>query len=227
MGIDLVALLIDESSLANVLQTPWNIVFDGFENGSIRLQRVEKDAKLHRMFDIDIESEILDWMESKHVDVQKSILENLLVVDDGCDGLRLFMMWASPGFWEVWEGRAFIYLGVACNKEIEQVDDLYTEETWRTVEDMLTGVSKKEFSERVIMDWLKRREALGETIDETKDPKILPTFDAHTRAAETLIEMFEAKTEGHFGLVVGRDHLPSSEWGFGPMNLAIFLNSQP
>ena len=227
MGIDLVALLVDESSLVNVLQTPWKIVFNGFEDASIRSKRVAKDANLHRKFDIDIESEILDWMESKQVDVQKSVQENLLIVDDGCDGLRLLMMWASPGFWEVWEGRAFIYLGVACNQEIEQVDDLYTEATWNAVEQKLAGVSKKEFGERVIMDWLKRREALGETIDETKDPKILPTFDAHTRAAETLIEMFEAKTEGHFGLVVGRDHLPSSEWGFGPMNLAIFLNSQP
>ena len=224
MGIDLVAMLVDEPSIKRLLKCSWEEVFSGFENGTLRQQRTEKAERLHRMFDIDVESEILDWMESQHVDKEQNLKQNLIDLEDGCEGLRLMMMWASPGFWEVWEGRAFIYLGVACHIEIEHVDDLYTEYTWCTAEEMLSGNSKKEYTERVIMDWLGRRKALGETTDETKDPKILPTFDAHTRASESLIDLFETKSHGDYGLVVGRDHLPASNWGFGDMNLMTFLN---
>ena len=49
--------------------------------------------------------------------------------------------------------------------------------------DRLAGVSQEEFAERVVLGWMDRRKELGETLDETQDPKIVPTFEAHTRAS--------------------------------------------
>ena len=37
------------------------------------------------------------------------------------------------------------------------------------------------------MDWMQRRLDLGETLDETKDPRIAPTFEAHSRNSKTLV----------------------------------------
>ena len=45
----------------------------------------------------------------------------------------------------------------------------------------LANLPEDEFADRVCIDWMERRKQLGETIDEKEDPKIIPTFEAHTR----------------------------------------------
>lgn len=224
MGIDLVAMLVDEASLDSVLEHPWVDVFKAFEKSAFRQQRIPGIPLLQRKFDIDVEAEILDWMETKSVLSSMSVRDALKSFDDGCDGLLLFMKWASPGSWEVWEGRCFIYLGVAVQRELEHVDEFYEESTWLDALERMSGISTNEFSEQVVLDWMGRREQLGETIDESKDPKILPTFEAHMRAAESFVTLFDALNSNRFGLVVGRDHLESSKWGFGKWNLHSYLS---
>ena len=46
--------------------------------------------------------------------------------------------------------------------------------------------TETELVEAVILDWMQRREALGETLDEHRDPRILPTHEAHVRATGSL-----------------------------------------
>ena len=43
------------------------------------------------------------------------------------------MQWASPGVWEVWEGRADFYLDVMLQRVIEDNIDLYSQSTWSEV----------------------------------------------------------------------------------------------
>ena len=72
-------------------------------------------------FDIDAEAELLDWMDTQHRDEDDSTTfwSCLEESGDGEKGLLLAMKWASPGAWEAWEGRAYMYLDVALSKTIE------------------------------------------------------------------------------------------------------------
>ncbi|MGB1500109.1 MAG: hypothetical protein ACPG81_06055, partial [Poseidonia sp.] len=142
------------------------------------------------------------------------------------DGLLSLMHWASPGRWEVWEGRAFLYIENAIGAEAEDIHELYTESTWSTVLSRLEGLSEDEFAQRVVMDWMDRRKALGETLEEAEDPKIVPTFEAHTRASKALVHTVNrAANEDDLVLVIGREHLEAAKWGHGDWNLTTFLKS--
>ena len=134
------------------------------------------------------------------------------------------MKYASPGAWEVWEGRAFLYLDVALKTNVAHVDDLYSESTWQQACARLDGLSEDEFADAVCLDWMGRRKELGETLDEKEDPKIVPTYEAHNRASRTMVYTVNRwlKDDNLVG-VVGREHLRAAEWGYGPWNLRVFL----
>ncbi len=125
MGIDMVLLLVDEPCLKNLLQQPWEMLYQGMEKGRFRDQRPAYDSRLKRAFDIDCEAEILDWVDSIEVEKTGSVLEVLKSIPEGSQGLLHLMEWASPGAWEVWEGRAFLYLDVALKRTISSSEDLY------------------------------------------------------------------------------------------------------
>ena len=73
---------------------------------------------------------------------------------------------------------------------------------------------------------MDRRKALGETLDEALDPKIVPTFEAHTRAAKSLIHVANrAVNEEDLVLIVGREHLDAAKWGHGDWNLTAVLQT--
>ena len=63
MGIETVLLLVEQQSLESILKMSWNDVYQGMESGSLREKRPKKSDRLSRLFDIDCEAEILDWME--------------------------------------------------------------------------------------------------------------------------------------------------------------------
>jgi hypothetical protein len=143
---------------------------------------------------------------------------------DGEEGLLHLMKYASPGAWEVWEGRAFLYLDVALKTNVPHVDDLYSESTWQQACMQLSGLSEDEFADAVCLDWMGRRKELGETLDEKEDPKIVPTYEAHNRASRTMVYAVNRwLNEDDLVGVVGREHLRAAEWGYGPWNLRVFL----
>ena len=53
---------------------------------------------------------------------------------------------------------------------------MYSYAVWNEVRDGLSKMSESEFSERVCQDWMERRKALGETLDEKKDPRIIKEY---------------------------------------------------
>jgi hypothetical protein len=120
------------------------------------------------------------------------------------------MKWASPGQWEVWEGRAFLYLENATGEDAEDIHELYSQQTWDLAKQRLHGIADGEYAERVVMDWMERRKALGETLDETLDPKIVPTFEAHTRASKALVYAVNRCHERGRPCVCGRQGTPRS-----------------
>ena len=225
MGLEMVLLLVDTPVLNHLLATPWSALQSGMEKGAFREHRPAQDTRLKRVFAIDAEAELLDWMETCSVEGDPSVLEAFRQLRDGEEGLLHLMHYASPGAWEVWEGRAFLYLDVALGKAVPHVDALYSEDTWNETCSRLTGIAEEEFASSVCIDWMQRRKALGETLDEKEDPKIVPTYEAHDRASRTLVHAINTwSADDNLVGIIGREHLRAAEWGHGAWNLSAFLN---
>ena len=60
MGIEMCLHLVDGDSLNRFLEMDWAELKTGMDNQKFRNNRPKKDPKLHRIFDIDCESEFLD-----------------------------------------------------------------------------------------------------------------------------------------------------------------------
>ena len=229
MGLELIALLVDVSSLGRLVKMTWSDVYSGLEQRNIRSQRPNQDTRLKVNFDIDAEAELLDWMDTQGRAITDSTLfwECLQDSGDGEKGLLLSMKWASPGAWEAWEGRAYMYLDVALSKTIEGEDELYGGETWDEVCQALKNLPEQEYAERVCLDWMERRKELGETMDEKEDPRIVPTFEAHDRAAKALVHaMTRWHNEDNLVAVIGRDHLEARKWGTFSWNLSTIIANE-
>ncbi|MCH1540872.1 MAG: hypothetical protein L7S56_05500 [Candidatus Poseidonia sp.] len=226
MGLEMVALLLDTNVFSHIIKTPWDELKSSMESGVLREIRPEQDSQLKTSFAIDAEAELLDWMDTHGSLGGTPMSEALTTVSDGEEGLLLMMKWASPGAWEVWEGRAFLYLEVAMRTAVDSIHDLYTAPTWVAVSQALTGIAANEFSERVVLDWMERRKALGETLDELEDPKIVPTFEAHDRASKTLVHAVNrVALDDSLVFIIGREHLEATKWGHGDWNLSNYLQS--
>lgn len=224
MGIEMVLLLVDEPCLKMLLNQSWDELYAGMEKATFRDLRPSYDQRLKRAYDIDSESEILDWMDSIEHNHTGNVLEILRLLPDGAQGLLHLMEWSSPGAWEVWEGRAFLYLDVALKRTIADSTDLYAESTWEELIQCLNGRPEEEFAESVCMDWMERRKQLGETLDENEDPKIVPTFEAHDRATRALVYTITlCQSDPHLVGILGREHLKPEQWGHGIWNLRQYL----
>ncbi len=226
MGLEIIVLLVDASRLKLTLDLAWNTLYDGLEKRTLRNTRPVQDSRLKVLFDIDAEAELLDWMDAQPwgKDEGKSFLQLLDESTDGEKGLLLAMKWASPGAWEVWEGRAYLYLDVALNTVIDGEDILYGGQTWDEVRKELSGLPESEYAEKVCMDWMERRKGLGETLDEKEDARIVPTYEAHNRAAKSLVyTMNRWNSESDIVAIIGRDHLEARKWGTGQWNVSTVL----
>ncbi len=224
MGIETVLLIVNEKSLQQILDTQWNEVYRLMDKGNMRHIRPDKFPRLNRTFDIDCEAEILDWMESigEQAGTVKQVLLN---IDEGEEGLLQFMQFASPGNWECWEARTYLYLDVALDREILDRQDLYSNQTWQIVVERLTNLPEEEFAEKVCIDWMDRRKQLGETLDEKEDPKIIPTYEAHARNSRLLVHVITEWQNSSENIgIVGREHLDAALWGHGEFNLTNYLH---
>lgn len=226
MGIESVVLLVEQTCLNSLLATTWSQLYNGMEKGEFRDTRPEADNRLNRLFDIDCEAELLDWMDLVNCDPNMNVKSALRDISNGAEGLLKLMQWASPGQWNSWEARTYLYLDVALEREIANRDDLYSHATWNDIIDSLAGIPEEEFAQKVCLDWMDRRKELGETLDEAKDPKIIPTYEAHDRTSRLLAHTITRwKNDEDIVGIVGREHLDAKLWGHGDFNIDNILNS--
>ena len=229
MGLEIVVLLVDVPSLRQLVSMSWSDLYSGLDSRTMRSIRPDQDSRLKVNFDIDAEAELLDWMDTQNRESSDStpFWSCLQSSGDGEKGLLLAMKWASPGAWEAWEGRAYMYLDVALSKTIEGEAELYGGDTWDSVCDSLKNLPEQEYAERVCLDWMERRKALGETMDEKEDPRIVPTFEAHDRAAKALVHtMTRWNNEDNLVVIIGRDHLEARKWGTFSWNLSTIVANE-
>ena len=219
MGIDMRLHLVDGDVLLNVLKMEWSTLISKIEDLSIRKLRPTLDPKLNRDFDIDCEAEFLDLTESIS---GTGTVQKVLSEHSGHDALLKLIEWSSIGYWEAWEGRCFIYLENAIGRKISNVEEMYYSSVWSELRNSLSSIGESEFAEKVCEDWMQRRKELGETLDEKKDPRIIPTFEAHDRNARLL---HYAVNKKQYVQILGRDHLESKDWGHNDWNLGNLLDS--
>ena len=118
MGIETVVLLLEQSCLDDLLALKWGELYAGMEKGKFRKSRPNADERLNRLFDIDCEAELLDWMDSVESEKEMNVKTSLKKINNGAEGLLKLMEWASPGQWTSWEARTYLYLDVALDREI-------------------------------------------------------------------------------------------------------------
>ena len=219
MGIEMRLHLVDGSALNSILDMKWQQLVSGMESSSLRGMRPKPDSKLGRDFDIDCEAEFLDLADNIS---GEGITRVVLYKNSAYDALLKLVEWSSIGHWEAWEGRCFLYIENAIGRELEHVDDMYSVEVWDELRANLSQMGESEFAEKVCEDWMNRRKEMGETLDEKKDPRIIPTFEAHDRSSRTLHHAVNIKG---YVQILGREHLDAQLWGHGDWNLGNLLDS--
>jgi len=233
LSIELVVHLLDTTSFLKLCELNWKEIYETAQNSKLREIRPNLDEELQRRHDIDSEVELLDWMDSSNLeDINENFIsticlgisEGKLDFETGCEGLYHLIEFCCVGYWEVWEARAYLYFENVLGVKVGNIEELYAEEVWNELIEKITKLTPDEYSEIVIMDWMRRREELGETLDETKDPRILPTMSSHSKLTKTLHHLFTScKNNKTFEIIVGRDHLKKSKWGHGLWNIGNIL----
>ena len=219
MGIEMRLHLLSTSHLESILEMPIDEFISGMESHSLRASRPAVNERLHHAFDIDLEAEILDICELLEL---KGVVRETIYANRAHDLLLKLVEWCSPGFWESWEGRCFIYLEVASGEEAKDVDSMYLSEYWNSCVSGIRNQTETEFAEAVVKNWMERRKALGETLDEKKDPRIISTFEAHDRAARNLHYAIAQPDLVH---ILGREHLSAADWGHGEFRIGAMVES--
>jgi hypothetical protein len=219
MGIEMRLHLVDGTLLKSILDMDWSELVSKMESSSLRSLRPTADSKLGRDFDIDCEAEFLDLADD--ISGQGTTRE-VLSENSAFDALLKLVEWSSIGHWEAWEGRCFLYIENAIGRQLEHVDDMYSSEVWDELRANLSQMGESEFAEKVCEDWMNRRKEMGETLDEKKDPRIIPTFEAHDRNSRTLHHAVNVKG---YVQILGREHLDAQLWGHGNWNLGNLLDS--
>ena len=229
-SVDLVARLVDSAVFRGLCQVPAVQLAGALSKGEFRSRRPDEIPSLDRAFDIDAEAEFLDWFDEHSIDwTDAGFLTDLANANisrtDAAEGLRLLTDLASPGSFRCWEGRMMLYLDVLLNREIRDVDDLYSDQTWLDAMNAVEQSDAAGFSEDVVMRWIRTREDLGETIDASIDPRILPTMEAHQSTSDKLHRTIQTANIPELHLMVGRDWTDASAWGQGQWNLGHLLTN--
>ena len=225
-SVDLVARLVDAAVFRGLCSVPGVQLAAAISKGEFRNRRPDEIPSLDRAFDIDAEAEFLDWYDGQPVDWSSSgFLGDLSQLDTetAAEGLRHLTELASPGSFRCWEGRAMLYLDVLLSRSIQDINDLYSDETWATALSSISGIEPDEYADSVVLSWMAQREDLGETLDPKQDARILPTMEAHQTSADILHRTLQSAQLPELFLMVGRDWTEATAWGQGEWNLGHLL----
>ena len=203
------------------------------EKRHLRETRPLLNPHLERSFSADLEGDFLQWTDKWSKEFGEGpIIEELTIavdrkmlgIEDACEPLSILSQWCSVGEWAAWEARVLLYVEPQLDSELSDAEELYRENVWKIALDKIGIKDKASYVESVILDWMSRREALGETMDETKDPLIISTMQAHERASKELHEIaYQLRKDKSLIALIGREWLEPQRWGQGPWNLGKIL----
>jgi len=229
---DMLAMVVESSNWTDLLSLPASELKQLMLDKKLRDARPDAEHSLDRRHDVDVEAEILDWMDSCGIVGDKpTLLTASEKMTDGQDveavaeGIWLLAEWSSKGTWRCMEGRGFLYLEPYIEHKMAGVSELYLEETWTSTESTLQTMTSDEYTESVVLDWMTRREDLGDTLDQNQDPRILSTMQSHQRLAKSLHMVAMLINQDEYILLTRRDWSSFLTAGFGGFNIGVLLSS--
>ena len=204
--VDVILRLIDSNALNRLRSMSIEQLVLAFESGRLGDERPAGDPRFHRSFSVDIEGDFLEWADKSNgqIDATASLIL--------CD-------WSSVAEWRCWDGRLFLYVEPILQDSFEDADAFLNSDIWARLTAELSSKDRQSYSESVILDWMQRREQLGDTLNPDEDPRILPTMESHKSLTESLFDFIELSQEGGLNLLIGREYLEPEEWILNGKNL--------
>ena len=216
---DIILLLVDREGFDSLCSKPLGELLEGMETRTLRALRPEPDARFHRGFDVDIEGDVMEWFDAKsNLDPSKPLTEQGLDSESTCELALALARWCSFGEWSCWDARLFLYIEPLLGRNLSG-EEFLQQHVWSEFSDSLSRTDKVSYSESVVLDWMSRRQNLGETMEPSEDPRILPTMESHRSASESLFDfLYRARNEG-MSMLIGRDLLEPWLWSLDSQSL--------
>lgn len=225
---DVILHLVDQLTFVRLLGMPIEEIVRGMEAQTLRTLRPEADPRLHRDFEVDLEGDLLelaDDLGSMEGTTTPSRLQPRS--QSVCEMGLLLARWCSMAQWRCWDARLFLYVEPMLGREVTSSEEFLRPVLWDEFSEALTRTDKASYSESVILDWMSRRERLGETMEPSQDPRILPTMESHKSLSESLYVLLEQARREGLSLLVGREHLEPEAWHLGATTIAESMGAAP
>lgn len=223
--VDVMLHLVDRGLLDEIMSMKVEDISSAMEGSSLRASRPEADPRFHRDFDVDLEGEVLELIDGS-ADIG-GVEQLSQATDDASMELRLLLAkWCSSAQWRCWEARLFLYVEPMLESPVEDSDDFLLPEVWDQFSEALSSTDRSSYSESVVLDWMSRREDMGETMEPAEDPMILPTMESHRTLSESLFNIMESLRRSEMELMAGREFLEAGGWMLGRAKLSEAWGSQ-
>ena len=212
---DVILYLVNRKSFSLILNYTVSHLIDLLNKKELSIIRPQIDSEFHRDFDVDIEGDILEIFDKSEdsIDTTKKISD--INSEFKNDLILLLAKWSSVAQWSCWDARLFLYVEPFLEKDIISVDEFLEPKIWHIFQHQLSKLDQRFFTESIVLDWMSRREKLGETMEPSEDPKILPTMNSHNESSQLLFNFIKKTSQPELDLMIGRDYLNSELWHLG------------
>ena len=197
--VDVILRLIDSNALNRLRSMSIEQLVLAFESGRLGDERPAGDPRFHRSFSVDTEGDFLEWADKSNG--QLDAAASLILCD-----------WSSVAEWRCWDGRLFLYIEPILDENFEDTEEFLKLDVWDRLASSLSTKDRQSYSESVIIDWMQRREQLGDTLNPDEDQRILPTMESHKSLTESLFDFMELYQEEGLNLLIGQQYLDPEEW---------------
>ena len=217
--VDVILLLVDREGFDSLCSKPLGELLEGMETRALRALRPEPDARFHRSFDVDIEGDVMEWSDAKgNLDPSKPLAEQGLNPESSCELALALARWCSFGEWSCWDARLFLYLEPLLGRNLSG-EEFLRQQVWSEFSDSLSRTDRVSYSESVVLDWMSRRQNLGETMEPSEDPRILPTMESHRSASESRFDFLSRVHSEGLSMLIGKELLEPWLWSLDSQGL--------
>jgi len=210
---DVILNLVHHSNFQKLVSMTLQELFEKVEDSSLRNYRPELDSRFHRDFDVDLEGDIMEWSDKiSDLVISETIYSQPIKESEIAELTILLAKWCSFSEWRCWDARLFLYVEPMLEYNISNSNDFLKFSLWEDFMSSLSKTDKKSYSESVVLDWMSRREELGETMEPSEDPRILPTMSSHSTSSELLHVFLDSFDSKNISLLIGREYLEYESW---------------
>ena len=210
---DVILNLVHHSNFQKLVSMTLQELFEKVEDSSLRNYRPELDSRFHRDFDVDLEGDIMEWSDKiSDLVISETIYSQPIKDSEIAELTILLAKWCSFSEWRCWDARLFLYVEPMLEYNISNSNDFLKFSLWEDFMSSLSKTDKKSYSESVVLDWMSRREELGETMEPSEDPRILPTMSSHSTSSELLHIFLDSFDSKNISLLIGREYLEYESW---------------